>query len=262
MEKLSEGDRRYPWYDSIWLSRYVRAKALIQRVRPDKLAEFADALECLKTGPDFQVKQLADLFDDDVMNDIKYTIRTFPVPELELHEVKEFGRFVVHNHPFITKLQRSTIDLVSRAVGEAVDISYNFVSLYKKLGVCPIHMDSPESKWTLDLCIEQSDPWPIHLSQVVPWPEDFTCPSAEWKSAIMYSPKYQFSSHTLEPGKALIFSGSSQWHYRDCLTPDRKERFCHLVFFHFVPKGMCDYVKPKNWPRLFGIPELADILMD
>jgi hypothetical protein len=28
--------------------------------------------------------------------------------------------------------------------------------------------------------------------------------------------------------------------------------------FHFILKGMRDTVEPKNWPRLFGVPELAE----
>jgi hypothetical protein len=190
---------------------------------------------------------------------IRQKISTFQLTEVELHEFKEFGRFVVHNNPFFTALQKKTIDLVSEAAGEPVEASYNFVSLYKKVGVCAVHMDAPQSKWTLDLCIEQSAPWPIHISQVVPWPESLSFPEDDWQGAIKESADYEFTSYSLEPGEALIFSGSSQWHYRDALPLDGKEHFCTLVFFHFVPKGTLEAAKPKNWARVFGIPELADL---
>src|SRR5262249_52501662 len=157
MEIAPQTGNRYPWYDSNWLTKYVRAKELIQRRRPEKLAEFVQTFECLRTRADFQVKQLARVFDDAILGQIKRTLTTFRLSHLEMPEVGHFGRFVVHDHPFLTELQQSTIELVSEVAGEAVEAGYNFVSLYKKLGVCPVHVDSPQSKWTLDLCIEQSE---------------------------------------------------------------------------------------------------------
>jgi hypothetical protein len=84
--------------------------------------------------------------------------------DLELHEARTFGRFVVHDHPYFTELQQHIVPLVSAAVGEPVEAAYNFLSLYGGLGVCPPHMDSPEAKWTLDLCLNQSAPWPASPS--------------------------------------------------------------------------------------------------
>ena len=259
MKSSSQEKQTYPWYDSSWLTKYQRAKDVIRRVQPEKLPDFVAALSGLRTGADFRTKRIPGLFDDATMATIRQTIATFQLTDLELHELKRFGRFVVHDHPFFTELQKRTIDLVSEAAGEPVEASYNFVSLYKKLGVCAVHLDAPKAKWTLDLCIEQSAPWPIHVSQVVPWPEGLTLKEDDWQGAIKESPDHEFTSYNLEPGEALIFSGSSQWHYRDPLQLDGKEHFCSLVFFHFVPKGMLETVRPKNWARLFGIPELADL---
>ena len=228
-------------------------------MRPEKLPVFVEALSGLRTRADFRVKRIPELFDEATMAKIRQTIATFQLTDLELHEVKRFGRFVVHDHPFFTELQKKTIDLVSEAAGEPVEASYNFVSLYKKLGVCAVHLDAPQAKWTLDLCVEQSAPWPIHVSQVVPWPEGLTLEENDWQDAIKESPDYEFTSYSLEPGEAIIFSGSSQWHYRDPLQLDGKEHFCSLVFFHFVAKGMLETVRPGNWARLFAIPELADL---
>ena len=260
MKSSTQDKPTYPWYDSFWLTNYERAKDVIRQVQPEKLPDFVAALSRLKTGADFRTKKIPRLFDEATMASIRQAIAAFQLTDLKLHELKRFGRFLVHDHPFFTELQKRTIDLVSEAAGEAVEASYNFVSLYKKAGVCAVHMDAPQAKWTLDLCIEQSAPWPIHLSQVVPWPEGLTLKEDDdWQRAIKESPDYKFTSYNLEPGEALIFSGSSQWHYRDPLQLDGKEHFCSLVFFHFVPKGMLETVRPKNWARLFSIPELADL---
>ena len=259
MKNSGQDKQTYQWYDSVWLTKYQRAQDVIRRVQPEKLPVFVAALSPLRTGADFRTKRIPRLFDDATMATIRQTIATFQLRELELDEFKRLGRFVVHDHPFFTDLQKRTIDLVSEAAGEPVEASYNFVSLYKKIGVCPVHMDAPEAKWTLDLCIEQSAPWPIHISEVVPWPEGLTLKEDDWQSAIKESPDYEFASYNLEPGEALIFSGSSQWHYRDPMPLDGKEHFCNLVFFHFVPKGMSETVMPENWARLFGIPEIGDL---
>lgn len=57
---------------------------------------------------------------------------------------------------------------MSEAADEAVEAGYNaFLSLYDRLGVCPVHLDSPEAKWTLDLYIDQSVCWPIQVSQKI-----------------------------------------------------------------------------------------------
>jgi hypothetical protein len=252
--------KRYPWYDSGWITRYVRAKELIRRVRPDKLPDFVQTFECLRTRPDFQVREFSRVVDDATMREMRGAVRTLPVAQLKIHEVRNFGRFVVHDLPFFTELQQSLTGFVSEAAGETVESHYNFLSIYTRLGVCPVHMDAPKAKWTLDLCIDQSEPWPIHLSQVLPWPEQFACEGDDWQESIKRAPEHRFTPYSLEPGKALLFSGSSQWHYRDALPATGKDHFCHLVFFHFVPKGMREKVEPKNWPDLFGIPELADVL--
>jgi hypothetical protein len=31
------------------------------------------------------------------------------------------------------------------------------------------------------------------------------------------------------------------------------------LFFHFIPRGTAELVKPQNWARLFGIPELGGL---
>ena len=247
---------RHPWYDSQWLTEYSAATSLIEDVRPEALSDFARTFDVLRTRSDFKVREFSQVFSDSVLMQIEQVISELEPTELELHEARTFGRFIVHDHPFLTELQHSIVDLASDAAGEAVEACYNFLSLYSKLGVCPVHMDSPKAKWTLDLCIRQSKPWPIYLSQVVPWPEGSDYDGEDWEELIKQAPGHEFVPYTLEPGSAILFSGSSQWHFRDPLPGDG-DQFCDLVFFHFVPLGMRELVHPRNWARLFNIPELA-----
>lgn len=251
---------RYPWYDSPWLECYVEAREIIRRARPDVLPEFIRTMDAFRTRPDFAVTTFESVFDSEVMRRLELLVQELSTTDLEMHELKSFGRFIIHDHPWITELQSLLVGIVSEAAGEAVEPCYNFLSLYTDLGVCPVHMDAPEAKWTLDLCIRQSRVWPIRVSQVVPWPEDFSDDGADWVRAIIDSPTNRFKDYCLEPGRAILFSGSSQWHYRDALPGGRTGDYCDLAFFHFVPSGTADVCKPDNWARVFDVPELKDIL--
>jgi hypothetical protein len=251
--------QRFPWYDSVWLSRYDRAKAIIRVVKPEALVAFVDAFRIFHTRPDFQVRLIERPFDADTLGEVRRVAASLRPTDLELHEARTFGRFVVHDYPFFTELQQRTVPLVSEMVGESVELSYNFLSLYTARGVCPPHLDAPQAKWTLDLCVNQSAPWPIHFSQVQPWPDAETWPEEGWEDKIKQSPSLVFTPYALQPGQAVIFSGSSQWHYREAMPAASGRQFCDLLFFHFIPRGGSELVRPENWARVFGIPELSQV---
>jgi hypothetical protein len=260
-EARPSNSRLYPWYDSVWLSKYEEAKAIIRTVRPEMLADFVDAMRVFHTRPDFKVKFLEHPFDAATHEEIRRVTASLKPTDLELHEAANFGRFVVHNHPFFTELQQRTVPWVSEMVGEPVEAGYNFLSLYTSKGVCAVHMDAPEAKWTLDFCIDQAAPWPIYFSKVQTWEaqaaEDWE--NEAWESKIKQSRSQNFTPYTLQPGQAVLFSGSSQWHYRDPMPEAGGKQFCTLLFFHFIPKGTAELVRPKNWARLFGVPELCKL---
>ena len=249
--------REFPWYDSQWLSAYANARRILREARPSMLQEFERAMDKFRTPADFQVRLFERVFDDAVMAQLGEVTHTLQPTQLELHEARSFKRFVVHDHPLFNELQQQVVERVSEAAGEPVEACYNFLSLYGPQGVCPPHMDAPLAKWTLDLCIAQSQPWPIHFSPIVPWPEpgDF---GDDWEEAIKRSFDGRARSVSLEPGQAVLFAGSSQWHYRDPMPGTAPRKFCDLLFFHFIPHGTRELVEPANWSRLFGVPELSD----
>ncbi len=253
------GRRLYPWYDSTWLERYEEAKRVLGEHRPDAVAALEQLVAPFRTRPDFEVVELDRVLTDDVMSQLLQVVDGLRPSDLELHEARRFGRFVVHDHPFVSELQEQLVDLVSGAVGEPVEPSYNFLSLYTKRGVCGLHLDAPQAKYTLDLCLRQSGPWPIHVSDVVPWPGLTDLPRDDWEAAVRSSSEVVFTSFELEPGGAIIFSGSSQWHYRDPIPGQNPSRFCDLLFFHFIPMGTRHAVNPGTWGELLEAPELADL---
>jgi hypothetical protein len=247
------------WYDSAWLGRYLAAKVIIGKVAPHRLLEFTNSFDILRTDPAFKVKEVPAVFDAEALARIKGIIKSIPMHTMEMHEIQTFGRFVVHNHPTFTQMQQDLTGFVSALVGEEVEPGFNFLSLYTRMGICEPHLDTPLAKWTLDICIDQSEPWPIHFSQIVPWPEERVELGDDWQSAIKNSPQLAFQSKVLMPGNGIVFSGSSQWHYRDALPSTSSKSFCDLLFFHYIPKGTAEIVKPANWAGMFDVPELAGI---
>jgi hypothetical protein len=237
------------------LSTYVRARDIIRAVRPSALDDFDAAFRPLHTSPEFATRRLDRVVDDDTLTAIRASVKRLAPRDLELHEASTFGRFVVHDHPAFASLHASLAPVVAGLVGEPVEPSYNFLGLYTAKGTCGVHLDAPSAKWTLDLCIAQSTAWPIYFSQVVPWPtERGEWPGDGWADEIKRSPALTFDPYTLQPGQAVVFSGSSQWHYRERFPAATGH--CHLLFLHYIPLGAASLLDPSGWAARFGIAEL------
>lgn len=257
---MADAKRRFPWYDSVWLRRYVAAKKFIEILAPDRLEAFTLAFEPLRTSFQFSIKTLPRLFDDLALGEVRRLIADIGRESLEHHEQSRFGRDILHNHPLFTRLQGKVLPLVSELAGEPLESSYNFLSIYRGDGVCEPHLDAPDAKWTLDVCLDQDEPWPIYFSQVVPWPEDrASSEETDWQDAIKRLPDVRFEAVSLMPNQAVLFSGSSQWHYRNPRGSAARGSTT-LVFFHFIPVGTSDLLRPYNWPELFNVPELVALV--
>ena len=253
---------QFPWYDSHWLSDFHRALTILEQKYPDKKEDFESRFESLRTAKDFRVKKVDSVLADAELEEIRAQISALRSEQLEKHELLNFGRLVVHSHELFNVLQDRLTQLVSELAGEPLESSYNFLALYNNLGYCGPHMDAPIAKWTLDICIDQSSTWPIYFSQVQPWPLDFFergYSAADWQKRILEDSENQFEAQVLEPGQGLLFSGSSQWHYRPRIPRHQKNNFCHLLFLHFRPVGSRDLVYAQRWAKVFGIPEFEGL---
>ena len=251
---------KFLWYDSWWLMRYLSARDYIARHFPAQLEGFVRAIEPLRTGPDFQTQLHDRLFTEEQFNTVRTAVRSIKPDVLEMHELIRHGRYVVHDHPMLVDLHAAMAPVMGELVGEKVEPMYTFIALYNGNGVCPVHLDAPVSKWTLDFCIEQSEPWPIVFSEVIPWPEEFDSGLVAWEEHIRLSSGHRFTSLTMEPGQAIVFSGSSQWHYREPFRHSGAQSHCDLLFLHFIPAGMKEVSEWKNWERLFSAPGLTEAI--
>lgn len=259
-EPASAGGREsFPWYDSRWSSLYAAAVRHLRHVRPDALPGFVEAFRVLRTRPGFETR-IVEPFDAASLTEIRAAVAAVPPGALETYEVLTLGRFLVHELPTLESIHRAAAPLVSELVGEDVEPSFRFLGLYSTRGVVPLHIDSPDSKWTIDLCIDQSGPWPIFISQVVDWPEPRREWPSGWEDAILGARENRFTRYVLQPGQAAVFSGSGQWHYRDPIPQQNGLPFCNQIFLQYVPRGSLPLLHPKQWPALFDIPELEPVV--
>ena len=212
----------FSWYDSGFLSTF---HAIGTRC-PHMVDEVVEATNILRTPPGFRARMVS-LFDSPTHEYMvrradylfKTGHRTAP------HELEEFGRHVIHDDELFTRIQRGLVDRVSLEVGEPVEMTYNFLTTYTSNGTMGVHMDHPEAKYTLDHLLMSNIQWPLYVSDVESWPIHGLVPTR---------PRV-FHEFTHREGDTLLFSGSSQWHFRNPLSIHNAS--ARLVFFHFAPRG-------------------------
>lgn len=254
-----EKSKLVPWYDGGWISAYHQALRILSPY-PTELRAFKDQMEPLRTPVTYDVNVLRELLSEDNHTELKQILHRMKAEQFDNQEIFRFGRKIIQNHPEFTLWQQKFTDLVSEIVGEKVEPAYNFLSLYNNLGVCEPHIDAPVAKWTLDICLEQSGEWPISISQVVPWPDNETLGEQaldeNWQRTIFDNPELKFTSYSLRERDAILFAGSSQWHFRNRIPNATAQNFCHLLFFHYIPEGAWSYILPGSWAEIFGVNEL------
>lgn len=183
-----------------------------------------------------------DLFDKETYNTIiKFMDNWIPTIPLasdrsEQDQSSKFGRRYGHNLGFFVSIHHQLTDYASELFGEKVKPSYNFLSMYDKDGQCPLHIDRPQCRYTIDYLIrqEQEDPWPIAIGPQMSDKEVTSISNAfpldGERQAVIDSVDWTVCN--LRPNDAVCYSGTNAWHYR----PTKSDGSADLVFFHFVPE--------------------------
>jgi hypothetical protein len=184
------------------------------------------------------------LFDDQTyatilrfMDDWLPTVR-LDSDRAEPDSPNKFGRRYGHNVGFFVNIHHQLTDYASDLFGEKVKPSYVFLSLYDKGGQCPLHIDRPQCRYTIDYLIrqEQPDPWPIAIGpqmtdkQVAKIGASHPQTPDERQAVI---DAVDWTVCNLQPNDAVCYSGTNAWHYR----PEPSKGTADLAFFHFVPEG-------------------------
>ena len=154
---------------------------------------------------------------------------------------ESFVRHHAHNVPFFVAIHKQLTNFACEQFGEAVKPSYSFLSMYKDNGICPLHIDRPQCRYTIDYLIrqDQQEPWPIkigdHMSdeerdRLMEANQSHPTEDEEIEKRIAME---NWHTVMLEPNDAVMYSGTHSWHYR----PNRLAGSADLVFFHFVPEA-------------------------
>lgn len=185
-----------------------------------------------------------DLLDPDSYNAIlTYMDEVVPLLRMDddlklTDEFVRFGRKWTNDLPPFRELHNQLQPMASELMGQEMKPSYHCLSLYEKGGSCPLHLDRPQCRFTVDYLIrqEQTEPWPIRISDPL---SDKELKAVEVRHAKDRETRDTIiASHTwetceLQPNDAVCYSGTHAWHYR----PEPSQGKVDLVFFHFVPKG-------------------------
>jgi hypothetical protein len=155
---------------------------------------------------------IKNFFSEDLMSLIKMQVDFFKSSEghtLGVSEDREiFFRKQVHNPDLFKALHILMESRACEIFKDDVKPSYVFVSMYDDdRAICPLHTDRPQCKYTIDLCLNQKEPWDIFIND---------------------------EAYSLNPGDAVAYSGTDHPHYRNQIA---KGNFCDLAFFHFVQKS-------------------------
>jgi len=248
----------YP-YESYWYRSYSRVREYLAQHDEALFRQFESELGQLKIDKSFKDSHLQDFLNESEINTLCQLIDELAPAAMEKHEFLSFGRTVIHDHPELSLLHSEVTGRASKLAGCKLVPTYNFLSLYNNLGICELHLDAPLAQWTLDCCIRQTSPWPIHISRAGDWPADENFYEQGWRSSVMA--QENFSSYEMTPGDALFFAGSSQWHYRDRIPRISKDNYCHLQFFHFINADCLDIAEPTYWASYFNCPAIADLII-
>ena len=183
------------------------------------------------------------LFDAKTFSEITRFVNEF-IPLIPLasdaldpDNASKFKRKYAHNLPFFVDIHHQLAGYASEIFGKKVKPSYSFLSLYEKGGQCPLHIDRPQCRYTIDYLIQQEDkePWEIKIGHEMTDAErdaikvSFPQKKSDVDSVISST---QWFSALLKPNDAVCYSGTNSWHYR----PHKSKGKADLVFWHFVPE--------------------------
>lgn len=178
------------------------------------------------------------LFDEATHQEvIEYVNNVVPLYRKEIDN-NEFIRESYHDLPFFVGIHKQLATFASSVFGEPVKPSYCFLSRYKDKGACPLHVDRPQCRFTIDYLIQSTskEPWPICISNVLTDKQveqiQNPKPDNEFDIESVIS-GHEWNTVNLKPNDAVMYSGTHSWHYR----PSRLNGEADLIFFHFVKEN-------------------------
>lgn len=156
----------------------------------------------------------------------------------EPDSMNKFGRLYGHNPSFFVAIHHQLAEYASDLFGQKLKPSYVFLSMYEAGGICPLHIDRPQCRYTIDYLIRQESTvaWPIDIGPEMPDAQrdaiEISHPQTpEDRQAVIDS--VDWTRCLLAPNDAVCYSGTNAWHYRPFASTGKAD----LAFFHFVPEA-------------------------
>ena len=151
---------------------------------------------------------IKNVFSDKEHEELKNIMKNWPMPP-EWDE--SLGRHLVSS-PVIDEYAEKLIPLAKKIFNnENIKLSYSLFARYQGPGANLYrHVDDNACTYTIDLCLYQTEPWPIGISH-----------------------NGQDKEYTLEENEAVLYYGNDQEHWRPKF-PNPGSQHVAMIFFHFV----------------------------
>lgn len=249
---------QFDWYDSVLRNRIRFASRFLAIVRPDQVGRFVAEMDRLRTDPGFTARKFPRFLEQDRFEQLRRDAAPYlKAPDREDKVAEPFGLGKFINMAPFNDLLFGLTDWVGQQVGEPVSPRFTQLTTYQGKLDLPLHLDSPDSKWVLGICLDHNFDWPIAVSKVVDWP-DSASRGHGFDAAIKADPSLEFREFLLEPNEAVLFSASGQWHYRNRIAAN-PSGYYHMLHLQYVPEGCNVLVEPGRWAQHFGIEELETL---
>ena len=255
--RLCLGHVSFPWYDAERLNRIEIARNYLSIVRPDRVDDFMHAFDTYRVAPEFHASLHSHFLSDNELSKLRKAVSNSWKTGVLSNECDALGRWRTNNYPPFDYLHGRYTEWVSRMVGEAVEPSFTLFLSYGERGVQPVHLDSPDSKWSLGICINSDTAWPIFCSRPIEWPPPH--PPQGWSAEeVIRDPSMDFRKLVPAPSDAVLLSGNCQWHYRDPIASGRSCQY-DILYLQYVPRGRGKIIQSCHWVEEFGIKELGPL---
>jgi len=156
--RLCLGFRRMPWYDAHILNDFALARRFLAIVLPARLAEFEEQFAEFKVDPGFRTRMVPAIAGADEMAGFLADADAICAAGLKEGDrpVLGRGRGRANDQPAFRALHEGWAKWVADQVGEDIEPSYSMFVRYDRTGRLPVHLDSPDSKWALGLCLRSA----------------------------------------------------------------------------------------------------------
>jgi len=245
-----------PWYDARISQRIEVARRFLAGNHPRVLARLELALSHLVVDPQFHLESRAAFLPSDALASLTAAIDRHST-DMHDEEMPMLGRLKINDLPAFEPARELAQRWVEDRTGLEVVPTYTMFVRYGAQGKLPVHLDSPDSHFTVGIRLGHASNWPITCSAVQTWPPDVD-PQAWSGEALQNDLSLGWRTIDPEPNEAILFSASTQWHWRGPM-PSGSDRPYDMLYCSFIAREGRYILSPEGWTEGLGIDELRPL---